>query len=132
MGLPVGRVRGGVKARGSSTLSALLARRFRRWEAGDRAALWREACEDFARRKPAKEGDRAGEASAARRARRKAKEGQWSKACKCLGSAGMFPLSDEVIKRLGDLHPTGTPVPAPAHELPEALQVTDEEVLATL
>ena len=131
--LPASRVRGGVRSRGCSTLSAIISRRLSKWQAGDWQALWAEArAEHDKRTKHSKEGDRGGLASSARRAKRKASEGQWAKACQCLGSPGVRPMSPDVIKELGRLHPTGPPVPALVQDLPEAVLANDEEVLDAL
>ena len=131
--LPAGRFRGGVRARGSSTLSAIISRRLRRWQAGDWQSVWAEAKQEQDKRsRDSKGGDRGGLASSARRAKRKASEGQWAKGCQCLGSPGVYPMTADVVAELGNLHPTGPPVPALVQDLPEAILANDEEVLEAL
>ena len=124
--LPAHGVRGGSGAsRGSQSLHRLLERRLRQWEQGNWRELWRDL---LANAGDGERSQRQGLAAAARRAKRKAAEGQWAKACQCRDSAGVYDMTDEVVKALGDLHPPGPPVPAPATELPEALQFSQDQV----
>ena len=58
---------------------SIVSRRLRRWQAGDWQAVWTEAKQEHDKRsRESKGGDRGGLASSARRAKRKAAEGQWA------------------------------------------------------
>ena len=101
-----------------NTLHSILQTRLRRWQSGEERALWGEYKPESGNRE--RRVQNAGMAAEVKQARRKAAEGEYSKACQALDSPGVHQLTEEVVAILRDLHPTGAAVRPATGGLPSA------------
>ena len=102
--------------------------RLKRWEEGERVALWET------RQQPLRSGRRAPTAEERRdMATNLAREGFDGKACAALLATGLLPETAETVAALRRLHPQRPPPSMPAmHDLPPAPEIVPEVVAKAL
>jgi hypothetical protein len=123
------QIRGGRKKklkRMESLRTALLAR-LSRWNQGDFAELWKEACSAYSSQadRPAREQSLAGNI---KRAKECAQDARYGKAVAALLSLGMSEVSEKSIKEMRSKHPEAAAPSRPEGESPPPVRFDEETV----